>query len=324
MAATTSPDPERGAKRRVEGRTTLIQRRKPKLVTIRDFLRHAVRRFAAAKLSYGHGTDNARDEAAFLILEGLHLPIDALDPVLERKLTAAERRRIAELIEARIATRKPAAYLLHRAYVGGVPFYVDERVIVPRSFIAEIIRGSLFQGEHPGLIGDPAAVGRVLDLCTGSGCLAVLAARAFPNARIDATEISVDALAVARRNVEESGLAARIRLLEGDLFAPVGGARYDLILANPPYVDAAAMAALPAEYRYEPALALAGGADGLAIIRRILAQAPAHLTPKGGLLCEVGRGKERLEAEFPLPFLWLDTATSGGEVFWLDAESFRR
>ena len=293
--------------------------------TIRDFLRYAVKRFNAAKLAFGHGTDNARDEAAFLVLEGLHLPIDELDPVLGKKLTAAERRRLMDLIEARIATRKPAAYLLHRAYVGGVPFYVDERVIVPRSFIAEIIRGPLFQGEHPGLIGDPAEVRRVLDLCTGSGCLAVLAARAFPKARIDATELSAEALEVARRNVAESGLAARIRLLQGDLFAPVAAERYDVILANPPYVDAKGMAALPAEYRHEPALALAGGADGLSVIRRILAEAPAHLTARGGLLCEIGRGKAPLETAFPrLPFLWLDTEASSDEVFWLEAEDFRR
>ncbi len=293
-------------------------RREP--ATIRDFLRLAVRRFSRSRLSYGHGTDNARDEAAFLILAGLRLPIDRLDRVLDRTLGARERRRVEALIGARIATRKPAAYLLHRAYVGGVPFYVDERVIVPRSFIAEILRGPLV----PALIGDPARVRRVLDLCTGSGCLAVLAARAFPNARIDATEISADALAVARRNLRQGRHGARIRLLEGDLFAPVAGERYDLILANPPYVDARGMARLPREYRHEPALALAGGADGLAIIRRILAEAPAHLTPGGGLLCEVGRGKQRLEAEYPLPFLWLDTAASQGEVFWLDRAGFGR
>ncbi len=289
-------------------------------ITIRDHLRYAVRKFSAAKLSYGHGTDNARDEAAFLILEGLGLPIDALEPALDRKLTAAERKRIAALIDARVATRRPAAYLLHRAYVGGVPFYVDERAIVPRSFIAELLRGPVVSA----LTGDPARIRRVLDLCTGSGCLAMLAAQAFPNATIDATEISTDALAVARRNVREGDLAARIRLLAGDLFAPVAGERYDLILANPPYVDAKAMGRLPPEYRHEPALALAGGADGLAIIRRILTETPAHLTERGGLLCEVGRGRPRLEAEFPLPFLWLDTAASHGEVFWLDAKSFRR
>jgi ribosomal protein L3 glutamine methyltransferase len=297
--------------------------RPAELVTVRDLLRHAVRTFAAAKLAFGHGTDNARDEAAFLILEGLHLPIDRLEPVLERKLSDDERRRLMELIEARVATRKPAPYLLGRAYVGNVPFHVDERVIVPRSFIGEILRGPLFQGERAGLISDPARVRRVLDLCTGSGSLAVLAAHAFPQARIDATEISAQALAVARRNVAESGAAARIRLLEGDLFAPVASERYDLILANPPYVDAAGMAALPREYRHEPALALDGGPDGLRLIRPILAQAPAHLTPKGGLLCEVGRGRVRLEAEFALPFLWLDTEASSGEVFWLEAEDFR-
>jgi ribosomal protein L3 glutamine methyltransferase len=288
--------------------------------TVRDLLRYAVRRFTAAKLAFGHGTDNARDEAAFLILEGLHLPIDELDPVLERKLTDEERERIGALIEARVATRKPAAYLVGRAYVGGVPFHVDERVIVPRSFIGEILRGPLFQGDHPALIGDPAGVRRVLDLCTGSGALAVLAAHTFPEATIGATELSADALEVARRNVEESGFASRIRLLQGDLFEPVRGERYDLILANPPYVDSEGMAALPREYRHEPTLALAGGPDGLAIIRRILTEAATHLGEKGGLLCEVGRGQARLEAEFPrLPFLWLDTETSTGEVFWIEA-----
>jgi ribosomal protein L3 glutamine methyltransferase len=300
-------------------RRSAKKHRRPKPTAIRELLRQAERRFKAAKLSYGHGTDNARDEAAFLILEGLRLPIDRLAPVLDWKLTAAERERLDELIDARIATRKPAAYLLHRAYVGGVPFYVDERVIVPRSFIAEIMQGPMLAA----LAGDPASIRRVLDLCTGSGCLAVLAARAFPNATIDATEISADALAVARRNVDEHGLAARIRLLEGDLFARVAAERYDLILANPPYVDAPAMSSLPPEYRHEPALALAGGTDGLALVRRILAEAPAHLTERGGLLCEVGRGKPRLETEFPVPFLWLDTAASTGEVFWLDAKSFR-
>ena len=291
------------------------------IATVRDLLRYAVRRFTAAELAFGRGTDNARDEAAYLLLEGLHLPIDDLDSVLERKLTEQERHRASALIEARVATRKPAAYLVGRAYVGGVPFHVDERVIVPRSFIGEILRGPLFQGDHPALIGDPVGVRRVLDLCTGSGALAVLAAHAFPEATIDATELSADALEVARRNVEESGFASRIRLLQGDLFEPVGGERYDLILANPPYVDAEGMAALPREYRHEPALALAGGPDGLAIIRRILTEAPTHLGEKGGLLCEVGRGQARLEAEFPrLPFLWLDTETSTGEVFWIDAD----
>jgi ribosomal protein L3 glutamine methyltransferase len=293
--------------------------------TVRDFLRYATRRFTAAGLVFGHGTATALDEAAFLILEALHLPIDELTPVLDKRLTEVERRHLSALIEARIATRKPAPYLVGRAYVGGVPFHVDERVIVPRSFIGELLRSPLFDGESAGLVADPARIRRVLDLCTGSGCLAVLAAHAFPAARIDATDLSADALEVARRNVDESDRADRIRLLHGDLFAPVRDRRYDLILSNPPYVDAAGMAALPPEYRHEPTLALAGGDDGLAIVRRILAEAPAHLKPGGGLICEIGRGQARLEAEFPrLPFLWLATEGSSGEVFWLTAEAFGR
>jgi len=288
------------------------------LRTLRDLLRYAVSCFNAAGLVYGHGTATARDEAAFMVLEGLHLPIDELEPYLDARLTAQEREHLAELIEARVATRKPAPYLLKRAYVGGVPFRVDERVIVPRSYIGELLRGELFGGETSALIGDPRRFRRVLDLCTGSGCLAVLAALAFPEAEVDAVDLSAAALEVARVNVEEHGLAGRIRLLEGDLFAPVAEERYDLILSNPPYVDAEAMASLPPEYRHEPALALAGGADGLDIVRRILAELPAHLAPGGGLLCEIGRGRERLEAEFShLPFLWLDTEGSEGEVFWL-------
>jgi len=291
------------------------------LRTLRDFLRFAVSRFNAAGLVYGHGTVTARDEAAFIVLEGLHLAIDELDSYLDARLTAAERAHLAELIELRVATRKPAPYLLGRAYVGGVPFRVDERVIVPRSYIGELLRGELFGGETSALVGDPRRIRRALDLCTGSGCLAVLAALAFPEAEIDAVDLSAAALEVARANVEEHGLSERIRLLEGDLFAPVAEERYDLILANPPYVDAEAMAALPPEYRHEPALALAGGADGLDVARRILAELRAHLEPGGGLLCEIGRGRERLEAEFPdLPFLWLDTEGSEGEVFWLAAD----
>jgi ribosomal protein L3 glutamine methyltransferase len=295
------------------------------LVTIGDFLRYAASRFNAAGLAYGHGTDNALDEAAFLILEALNLPIDKLDPFLASRLTSDERQRVAELIEARIATRKPAPYLLGRAYIGGVPFYVDERVIVPRSYLGELLRTSLFEGGEGTLTISAGDIGRVLDLGTGSGCLAILAAATFPKAQIDAVDLSGAALEVARRNLAESGAAHRIRLLEGDLFAPVAGERYDLILSNPPYVDARSMASLPPEYRYEPEIALAGGADGLDIVRRILALAGAHLTRKGGLLCEIGTGRERLAAEFPrLPFRWLDTEASSGEVFWLAADALLR
>jgi ribosomal protein L3 glutamine methyltransferase len=292
------------------------------LRTIRDFLRWAVSRFETAGLSYGHGTSNAFDEAAFLILEALRLPIDRLDPFLDAVLLAEERERLAALIDARVTLRKPAAYLLGRAYMRGVPFAVDERVIVPRSFIGELLDGELFAGGPGSLIVDPASVEKALDLCTGSGCLAVLAAQAFPAAAVDAVDLSADALAVARHNVDASGLAERIQLFEGDLFAPLPPGLYDLVVTNPPYVDAQAMAHLPPEFRHEPRMALAGGADGLDIVRRILEEAGGRLSPEGGLLCEIGRGREILERDYPqLPFIWLDTEESAGEVFWLPADA---
>jgi ribosomal protein L3 glutamine methyltransferase len=286
------------------------------LFTIRDYLRFAVTRMERAGLFYGHGTATALDEAVFLIAEQLRLPHDGIEPFLDARLTLAERREIVALIERRIATRKPASYLVNRAYIGAFAFHVDERVIVPRSFIGELLcSGRLGDA---GLIRDDGAITRILDLCTGSGCLAILAALAFPDARIAAVDISADALAVARRNIEDYGLSDRIELFEGDLFAPLGDEPCDLIVSNPPYVAADAMASLPPEYRHEPALALAGGGDGLAVVRRILAEAPQHLTTNGGLLCEIGAGRDLLEREFPhLPFFWLDTETSEGEVFWL-------
>ncbi len=289
--------------------------------TPRDWLRYAVGRFRAAGLAFGHGVTTALDEAAFIILEGLDLPIDTLDPFLDAKLLRRERERLDALIEARVTTRKPAAYLLKRAYIRGAPFYVDERVIVPRSFIGELLM-TTFAAER-GLTGDPAAVSRVLDLCAGGGSLAILAALVFPNATIDAADLSAEALAVARRNVDEHGLSDRIALKQGDLFAPLKGARYDLILANPPYVDADALAAFPPEYAAEPRIAHAGGPDGLDIVRRILSEANRHLTPDGTLVCEIGRGQGRLVSEFPdLPFVWLDTEESAGEVFLLRASDF--
>jgi ribosomal protein L3 glutamine methyltransferase len=290
------------------------------LRTVRDFVRLAVSRFSEAGIVFGHGTNTALDEAAFMVLESLHLPVDELDPWLDARLTREERGRLANLIEQRVTTRRPAAYLLGRTYIRGVPFRSDERAIVPRSFIGELLAGDLFGSEGFTLIDDPERIGRVLDLCTGSGCLAILAAMIFPNAKVDAVELSEDALALADENVADHDLVDRIELLQGDLFAPLEGRRYDLIITNPPYVDAEAMAALPAEYRHEPPLAFAGGPDGLDIVRRILAEAPAHLTPAGGLVCEIGTGREILDAEYPhLPFLWLDTEESEGEVFWLSA-----
>jgi ribosomal protein L3 glutamine methyltransferase len=290
-------------------------------VTLRDLFRYAISRFNEAGLAFGHGTTNSVDEAAFLTLEALHLPIDTLDPFLDARLTLPERLRLLSLIEARVQTRKPAAYLLNRAYIQGEPFYVDERVIVPRSFIGELLfHGLLGDGA---LIEAPLEVGAVLDLCTGGGSLAILAARVFANARIDAVDLSADALAVARRNVEAHSVSERIALFEGDLFAPLGAKRYDVILTNPPYVETAAVAAFPPEFAAEPRLAHDGGADGLDIVRRILRAAPKHLAPEGALICEIGLGREILEAEFAgLPLIWLDTSESEGEVFFLRAEDF--
>ncbi len=285
---------------------------KPSLVTLEDFFRYAIRRFRAARLAYGHGTTNARDEAAFLVLEALRLPIHNIDPWLDLRPTPAERARLQTLIDARVALRLPAPYLVGAAYMHGVRFVVDRRALIPRSFIGDM----LVHGALP--VGDPRRIRRVLDLCTGSGCLAILAALAFPRARIDAVDLSAGALALARRNVARHRLGDRISLHRGDLFAPLKGRRYDLIITNPPYVDAGGMAKLPPEYRHEPRLALAAGRDGLDIVRRILARSAAHLTSKGGLLCEIGRGRGPLEAAYPrAPFLWLDTEQSEGEVFWL-------
>jgi ribosomal protein L3 glutamine methyltransferase len=292
------------------------------LVTLLDFVRFAVSRFVEAKLAFAHGTTDPVAEAAFLVCEALHLHPDQFESFASARVTATEAAKILDLIARRVTTRKPAAYLVNKIYQRGLPFYVDERVIVPRSFIGELL-DSHFSGDHSeamSLIGDPAEVESVLDLCTGSGCLAILAARHFPNAQVDAVDISRDALAVAARNVAEHGLEGRIALHRGDLFKPLDDKGYDLIISNPPYVDAEGMADLPAECRAEPELAFDGGADGLDIIRRILNEAQAHLAPQGGLLCEVGHGRERLEADFPqLPLLWLDTEDSQGEVFWIAA-----
>jgi ribosomal protein L3 glutamine methyltransferase len=285
------------------------------LITVRDWLRHGVSRFRAAGLVFGHGTSTALDEAAFLILAALDLPVDQLDPWLDCRLTMPERRRVADLIEERITTRRPAPYLVNRAYIRGREFYVDERVIVPRSYI-----GELLDGELATVVPDPDAVTSVLDLCTGSGCLAILAALTYPNAIVDAVDLSAEALQVAQRNVADYGLADRITLQQSDLFGALGSRCYDLIISNPPYVSAEAVAAFPPEYRAEPTMAHAGGEDGLDLVRRILTDAPGHLERDGVLVVEVGTGLDILEQEFPhLPFLWLDTEDSTGEVFALTA-----
>jgi ribosomal protein L3 glutamine methyltransferase len=292
------------------------------LRTLLDFVRYAVSRFGEAGLVFAHGTTDPVAEAAFLVCETLHLHPDQFEMFATAGITASEASAILEVIARRVSTRKPAAYLVNKIYMRGLPFYVDERVIVPRSFIGELL-DSHFGGDNDeagSLIDNPQDVQNVLDLCTGSGCLAILASRKFQSAQIDAVDISKDALAVAARNVGDYGLGGRVTLHRGDLFEPLGATRYDLIISNPPYVDAAGMADLPRECRAEPKLAFDGGADGLAVVRRILKEAGQHLTPEGGLLCEIGRGRAALEAAFPeTPLLWLDTEESEGEVFWIAA-----
>jgi ribosomal protein L3 glutamine methyltransferase len=289
------------------------------LITIRDWLRFAVSKFSEAKLVFGHGASNAVDEAAYLILHTLHLPIDQLEPWLDARLTKAERTQVAAIIEKRVVSRKPAAYLTKEARIGPHAFYVDERVIVPRSYI-----GELLNHDAMGLVPEATRVTRVLDLCTGSGCLAILAALAFEHATVDAADISDDALAVARHNIATYELMDRVTPLHSDVFLDLGDRRYDLILANPPYVTEAAVAAFPAEYKAEPVLAHVAGHDGLSITRRILADAANHLTPEGTLIVEIGHGRAAIEAEWPnLPFLWLDTEESSGEVFALPAAALR-
>jgi ribosomal protein L3 glutamine methyltransferase len=293
------------------------------LLTLLDFVRYAVSRFTEAELVFAHGTTDPLAEAAFLVCEALHLHPDQFEAFATARVTAAEAKKILDLIARRVTTRKPSAYLVNKIYMRGLPFYVDERTIVPRSFIGELLErhfGEDDDDQGGSLIADPFAVESVLDLCTGSGCLAILASLQFPNARVDAVDISKGALEVAARNVGDYGLQDRVTLHRGDLFKPLGDNRYDLIISNPPYVDAEGMANLPRECRSEPKLAFDGGADGLDIIRRILDEAGAHLTPQGGLLCEIGRCRPQLEEAYPqLPLLWLDTEDSEGEVFWIAA-----
>ena len=291
------------------------------LSTIRDVLRWALSAFRAAKVVHGHGTTSATDEAAFLILEALNLPVDDINPWLDARLLDSEKQKLIQLIRTRIDTRMPAAYLVKRAYIHGIPFYVDERVIVPRSFIGELMFSGIFGGDEAPLVEDVSNVTSVLDLCTGSGCLAIIAASIFPDAEIDAADLSRGALEVARINVDEHDLADRVNLLEGNLFEAVEGRTYDLIITNPPYVAGGEVQAFPPEYGHEPVMAHLGGEDGLDIVRRILAGAADHLNPGGGLICEIGTGRERLVDDYPqLDFLWLDTEESEGEVFWITRE----
>jgi len=287
--------------------------------TVRALLAYAVERFEKAGLSYGHGTANALDEAAWLILHSLGLPLDELNPHLDEPLGDAQWRAARALIEKRVRTRKPTAYLTHEAWLGKHRFYVDERVIVPRSFIAELLRPNT-EALASGWIPVSTAM-TVLDLCTGSGCLAILAARAFPRAKVDAADLSDDALEVARRNVADYKLGRRIRLVKSDLFAALPGRKYDLIVSNPPYVKASSMRKLPDEYRKEPSMALASGTDGLDHTRRILAQAKEHLNPGGLLVVEIGHNRAALEKAYPkVAFEWPRVAAGAGYVFTIVRE----
>ena len=292
--------------------------RQPTQQNLGSVISAVARRFSASRLTYGHGTRNAREEATWLVRHACGIRADAPATDSVRQVTPAEMRRLEKLVERRIAGRIPAAYLTHEAWLGDFRFYVDRRVIVPRSFIAEILP----EGVEPFLRGP---VRTALDLCTGSGCLAVLLAHAFPGAAIDAADLSAGALAVAKRNVGNYRLGRRIRLVRSDLFEALKARPYDLIVSNPPYVTKPGMARLPDEYLREPRMALAGGDDGLLLVRKILAQAGRRLTPKGILLCEIGHNRTALERAFPsTPFTWLETSAGNGFVFLLEREQLPR
>lgn len=287
------------------------------LQTVRDLLRLAVSRFTRARLSFGHGSANAYDEAAYLVLHTLDLPLDTLDPFLDARLLPEEIEAVLNVIERRVSERVPAAYLTNEAFMHGLRFYVDSRVIVPRSFLGELLQ----EGLEP-WVGDIAEIGPVLELCTGSGCLPIVAAHVWPRARIDAVDISPDALEVARRNVADYKMADRISLYQGDLYAPLpAGAKYDVILTNPPYVNETSMQALPAEYLAEPRIALAGGDDGMDVVRRIIAGAKARLNPGGVLVVEIGNEHANVEAAFPeLELIWLPVSAGEEQVFLVTYE----
>jgi ribosomal protein L3 glutamine methyltransferase len=283
------------------------------LHTLRDWLRFAVSSFNEAQLSFGHGSTSAYDEAAYLILHTLHLPLDTLEPFLDACLTPHEKNALLTMLSQRVETRVPAAYLTHEAWLGDFRFYVDERVIVPRSFISELLRE-----QFSPWIAEPGAINGVLDLCTGSGCLAIIAAHVFPYAEVDAVDISPDALTVAYRNIADYGLQDRVHPIASDMFTNLKGKQYDLIISNPPYVDAESVAALPQEYRHEPKLALGSGHDGLDATRDILKHAAKHLTENGILVVEIGHNRDALEAACPdLPFTWLDVSAGDQFVFML-------
>lgn len=287
--------------------------------TLRDLLRYAVTRFNSSRLFFGHGSNNAFDEAAYLLLHTLHLPLDNLEPFLDARLLPEEVDAVLSVIARRADERLPAAYITNEAWLGNYRFYVDHRAIVPRSFIGELI-----PEQFAPWVSDPDQVKNILELCTGSGCLSIMLADAFPNAQVDAVDISPDALEVARRNVEDYRMQDRITLIESDLYANVPDKQYDLIVSNPPYVNSASMGALPQEYLREPQIALAGGEDGMDIVRGIVAGAAARLVRKGVLIVEVGNEREHAEAAFPgRELTWLSTSAGDDAVFLMTADQLK-
>ena len=287
------------------------------LLSVRDLIRYAVSRFNSQKLFFGHGSDNAWDEAVYLVLHALHLPPDQLEPFMEARVLPSERDAALNLIDLRCEQRLPAPYLTHEAWLQGYAFHVDQRVIVPRSPIAELLMNQLSPW-----IADPFEVTAILDLCTGSGCLAIIAAHQFPEAFVDATDLSQDALEVASMNVSQHALKDRLNLHQGSLYDPLPvSAQYDIIISNPPYFNSASMLTLPPEYQHEPTLALAGGDDGMDLVRTIIEQAPAHLNDQGILLIEIGHERHFFEAAFPeLEPMWLDTAEATDQILLLPKE----
>ncbi len=289
------------------------------LKTVRDVIRYAVSRFNDAQLAFGHGSDNAWDEAVYLVLSTLHLPLDTLDPFLDARLLEDEKKKCVSLIELRVKKRVPLAYLTGEAWLQGHRFLTDKRVIVPRSPISELLAEHL----EP-WVDDPESVQNVLDLCTGSGCLAILAALAFPNAQVDAVDLSDHAIRLAQRNVDMYQLGERVNVLQGDLYTPLKKQRYDVIVCNPPYVNSTTMAQLPSEYQHEPALALAGGDDGMDIIRTILDQGAAHLSDAGFIILEIGNEYENFMNAFPaLNPVFLETAEGDDSVLLLTREQLQ-
>lgn len=284
------------------------------LSSILDFIRWGASQFRAAELSFAHGMASALDEATYLVLHSLHLPVDTPELYFASQLTQAEKQKVVDILERRIIERKPAAYLTHEAWFAGLPFYVDERVLVPRSPIAELIEKQFYPWT------DETQVAHILDLCTGSGCIGIACAYAFPHAEVDLSDVSADALTVAKLNIERHGVQAHVQTIESDLFTNLSGKRYDLIVSNPPYVDAAEIAEMSSEFQHEPLLGLAAGLDGLDIAHRILASAREHLTDHGVLIVEVGNSQFALTEAYPeLPFQWLDFDRGGDGVFLLTA-----